>query len=99
MMKRMARSIKSAASALERSYDKLKKLSERGLKHPERRGHFPQEAAGESMGGGQKVNYSLLCYEFIQVPGTLQSTSQIIFMALTWFIRVRASYSHRFHAH
>lgn len=49
-----------AADALERSHDKLKKPSKHDLKHQEQRGHFTQEAAGESMGGGQKVNYSLL---------------------------------------
>lgn len=45
-----------AADALENSRDKLKNPSERDLENRERRGHFPQEAAGESMGGGQKVN-------------------------------------------
>ena len=46
-----------AAEALERSCDELKQLSEHGLKHQLCRGNFPQEAIGESMGGGQKVSH------------------------------------------
>ena len=42
---------REAANALEWSYDKLKKPSECDLKHQERRGHFAQEAARESMYG------------------------------------------------
>lgn len=48
---------REAAEALERSRDKLKQPSERDLKHQLRRGNFPQEAVGESMGGGQKVSH------------------------------------------
>lgn len=46
-----------AAEALESSRAKLKKPSEKDLENRDRRGHFPQEAVGESMGGGQKVEY------------------------------------------
>ena len=46
-----------AAEALERSCDELKQPSEHGLKHQLCRGNFPQEAVGESMGGGQKVSH------------------------------------------
>lgn len=51
-----------AAEALESSRDKLKKPSEKVLENRERRGHFPQEAVGESMGGGQKVESYILCF-------------------------------------
>lgn len=64
-----------AADALKQSHDKLKKPSERDLKHQEQRGHFIQEAAGESMGGSQKVDYSLLiiCTHWIY-PGSRNSS-------------------------
>ena len=48
---------REAAEALEWSCDKLKQLSEHDLKHQLHRGNFPQEAIGESMGGGQKVSH------------------------------------------
>lgn len=47
----------SAAEALESNREKLNNPTESELKHRTRRGDFPQEAVGESMGGGQTVLY------------------------------------------
>ena len=55
-----------AAEALETSREKLKNPSKKDLENRERRGHFPQEAVGESMGGGQKVEYHSLYLHIVE---------------------------------
>ena len=83
-----------AADTLENSRSKLKTPSAKELEHRERRGFFPQEAVGESMGGGQSVRSLFLVNAGInlaQVPGTLKSTSKIVIdyvMRQACFIRI-----------
>ena len=55
-----------AAEALKTSCEKLKDPSEKDLENREQRGHFPQKAVGESMGGGQKVEYYSLYLHIVE---------------------------------